>query len=132
MHLLAKEFMAAITQRVLALVIATSMAACTSLQPLPHGNAAGTGRAQRQAQSIAIGNAVTVNPKLGAAFELVVTAVHWDLMAGTEAGKARQVMFSDIESIEQKRFDMLHTALIVLGVIALRQYAKGISQLTNP
>ena len=75
---------------------------------------------------------MTVNPKLGAAFELVVTAVHWDLMAGTEAGKARQVMFSDMESIEQKRFDMLHTALIVLGVIALRQYAKGISKLSNP
>lgn len=79
-----------------------------------------------------IGDTVTINLKSGAAYELLVNAVNMDFIAGTQDGEAKQVMFSDIESIEQKRFDIFRTALIVLGIIALGQYARGLSKLTNP
>ena len=40
----------------------------------------------------------------------------------------------EVESIEQKRIDILRTTLLVVGLvlIALGQYAKGVSKLANP
>jgi hypothetical protein len=63
---------------------------------------------------------------------MVVTEVNSELIAGTHDGKDIQVMFSDIESIEKRRFDILRTVLIVLGIIAVGQYASGVSKVTNP
>ena len=120
------------TNRIVLLVAVTSMVACTSLQQLPDGGASGANHAQRQGRVVVIGDTVTINLKSGAAYELLVNAVNMDFIAGTQDGEAKQVMFSDIESIEQKRFDIFRTALIVLGIIALGQYARGLSKLTNP
>ena len=126
--------MATFHQRLVALFVATSMAACTTLQPLPENNPSGSSRAQRQAPSVVIGTTVTINSKREPPFELVVTALNPEFVAGTQEGKPREVPLSDIESIEQRRFDVLRTALVVLvlGVVALGQYAKGVSKLSSP
>jgi hypothetical protein len=119
-------------QRIAVILISISMVACTSIQPLPVGNAPGTSLSQRQGHSVSIGDTVTIKPKRGAAFKLVVTEVNSELIAGTHDGKVMQVMFSDIESIEKRRFNILRTALIVLGIIAVGQYASGVSKISNP
>jgi hypothetical protein len=126
--------MATTHQRLVALFVAASMAACTTLQPLPENNLSGSSRAQRQAPSLAIGTTVTINSRLEPPFELVVTAVNPEFVDGTQDGKPRKLQLSDIESIEQRRFDILRTALVVfaLGVVALGQFAKGVSNLSNP
>jgi hypothetical protein len=126
--------MATIPQRLVALFLAASMAACTTLQPLSEAGPSGSSRAQRQAPNVVIGATVTINSKREPPFELLVTAVNTEFVAGTYDGKPRDVPLSEIESIEQSHFDVLKTALIVLalGVVALGQYARGVSKLSNP
>lgn len=126
--------MATFSQRLVVIAVSATLVACTSLQQLPEANASGASRAHRQAQSVAVGDTLTVNTKLAAPFELVVTAVSTESITGLQDGQARQVMLLDIESIEKVRFDILRTALIfvALGIIALAQYAKAVSKLANP
>jgi hypothetical protein len=133
-HSTQKGIMATFIQRLGALSITMSMVACTSLQQLPEGNSAGANRAHRQVQGVVIGDTLTIKSRRDAAFELVVTAVNTESITGTQDGRVRQISLSDIESIEQRRFDVLRTTLIFvgLGIIALGQYAKGVSKLSNP
>jgi hypothetical protein len=126
--------MASRTQRVVALICAGALSACTSLQHLPESASAGASRAHRQAHSVAIGDALRITPKDAAAFELTVTSVTPDSISGTRNGQERQILLIEVESIEKKRFDVLRTALLVgsLVLVALGQYARGVSKLANP
>jgi hypothetical protein len=118
-------------QRALALLTATSLIACSTLQPISDSGA-GSNRAQRQAQKISIGTSVMVRPISGAPFEMSVTSVSAEQITGTIKGEAMQIQYADIASFEHKTFNFLGTALIVLGIIAVGQYAGGVSKLTNP
>jgi hypothetical protein len=126
--------MASRTQRVVALICAVSLSACTSLQHLPENASTSASKAHRQAQSVAIGDSLRITPKGAAAFDLTVTSVTPDSIAGTQNGQERQILLIEVESIEKKRFDLLRTALLVgsLVLIALGQYARGVSKLANP
>jgi hypothetical protein len=120
-------------QRAVAAMCALSLIACTSLQHLPEKNSAGASRAHRQAQNVKIGKTVRVNLKSAAPFDLVATEVTSDAITGTHEGNPRLVQLAEVESIEQNRFDVLRTTLLIAGpvLIALGQYARGISKLVN-
>ena len=121
-------------QRAVTAACATSLIACTSLQHLPESNSVGGSRAHRQAQNLKIGDSVRVNLKSAPAFELVVTTVSPESVAGTHEGSLRTVQLIEVESIEQNRIDIMRTTLLAVGLvlIALGQYAKGVSKLANP
>jgi hypothetical protein len=120
-------------QRAVTAICAMSLIACTSLQHLPENDSVGTSRAHRQAQNVKAGDTVRVNLKSAASIELVATAVTPDAIVGTHEGSPRTVQLIEVESIEQKRFDVIRTTLLVVGLalIALGQYAKGVSKLAN-
>lgn len=123
-----------IIQRAVIAVCAVSLIACTSLQQLPESDGGGVSRAHRQAQNVKIGDTVRVTLKGAAAFELVATEVAADAIVGTHEGKLRTVQLAEVESIEQKRIDVMRTTLLVVGLvfIALVQYVRGVSKLANP
>jgi hypothetical protein len=128
------KVMASRTQRVVALICAVSLSACTSLQHLPENAGDGASKAHRQAHGVAIGDSLRITPKGGPAFELTVISVTPDSIAGTLSGQERQILLAEVESIEKSRFDLLRTALLVgsLFLVALGQYARGVSKLANP
>ena len=121
-------------QLVVTALCAASLIACTSLQPLPESHSAGASRAHRQAQNVKVGDTVRVNLKNAASFELVAAVVTPDTIAGTHEGNPRTVQLMEVESIEQKRIDVMRTTLLVVGLVlvALGQHAKGVSTLANP
>ena len=121
-------------QRVVTTACAISLIACTSLQHLPESHSVGGSRAHRQAQNVKIGDTVRVNLKSAPAFELVVTMVTSESVAGTHEGSFKTVQLIEVESIEQNRIDIMRTTLLAVGLalIALGQYAKGVSKLANP
>lgn len=120
-------------QRAITAMCAMSLIACTSLQQLPENGGVGTSRAHRQAQNIKAGDNVRVKLKNASSIELVATAVTPDAIVGTNEGSSRTVQLIEIESIEQARFDVMRTTLLVVGLalIALGQFAKGVSKLAN-
>jgi hypothetical protein len=122
------------TQRMVVAACVLSLVACTSFQPLAEQGQPEASRAQRQAQRVAVGDALRINPKNAPSFDLVVTAITADAIAGTQDGKLRQVQLADVESLERKQFDGLRTALLMggLALIALGQFARGASKLANP
>ena len=126
--------MATAIQRLVSLAVVFSMVACTSLQQLPEREVENAGKAQRQALNIAIGEMVRIVPKNGDPFQMVVTSVNTESIVGDRGGTNNEVPLASIESIEQRRFDTLRTTLLLvgLGLIALGQFAKGLSKLTNP
>jgi hypothetical protein len=126
--------MTRLTQRMVVAACVFSSVACTSFQPLSEQGQAEASRAQRQAQRVVVGDVLRIKPKHAPAFDLVVTAITADAIAGTEDGKLRQVQIAEVESLERKQFDGLRTVLLVggLALIALGQFAKGASKLANP
>jgi hypothetical protein len=126
--------MASRTQRVIGLICAVSLSACTSLQHLPENASAGVSKAHRQSHSVSIGDTLRITPKNAAAFEFTVTSVTPDSISGTQSGQERQILLVEVESMEKNRFDLLRTALLVgsLVLVALGQYARGVSKLANP
>jgi hypothetical protein len=120
-------------QRAVAAMCTLSLIACTSLQHLSEKDSAGVSRAHRQAQNVKIGETVRLNLKSAAPFDLVATEVTSDAIAGTHEGNPRSVKLAEVESIEQNRFDVLRTTLLIAGLvlIALGQYARGVSKLVN-
>jgi hypothetical protein len=118
-------------QRLVATTCALSLIACSSLQPLPEQGKPDGSRAQRQAQSVAVGDTLRVNLKNATTFDLVVTGVSPDSIAGTQEGRERQVLIAEVETLERRQFDVVRTALLIgsLVFIALGQYARGLSKL---
>jgi uncharacterized protein (DUF4415 family) len=131
---LENRHMKRLTQRWVVAACAFALVACTSFQPLPDRGQAEASRAHRQAQGVVVGDVLRIKPKQAPAFDLVVTAITADAIAGTEDGRHRQVQIAEVESLERKQFDGLRTALLVggLALIALGQFAKGASKLANP
>ncbi len=121
-------------QRCTLVVAATSLVACTSLQPLTERSGGGDSTSRRQAASITVGETVRVNLKQGESFDLVITEVTPERVSGKQNASSREVLLSDVVYFEQRRFDMLRTSLLVLGIVAigLVQYAKGVTKLANP
>ena len=74
------------------------------------------------------------NEEKGESFDLVITEVTPERVSGKQNASSREVLLSDVASFEQRRFDMLRTSLLVLGIVAigLVQYAKGVTKLANP
>ena len=126
--------MVSLFQRCTAAVAAASLVACTSLQPLPERSGMGEETSRRQAAAVTVGETVHVNPKKGEPFDLVITEVQPARVIGMQNGLNRELLLSDVASFEQRRFDMLRTSLLVLGivVVGLVQYAKGVTKLASP
>jgi hypothetical protein len=110
------------------------LVACTSLQPLPERSDKGDNTPRRQAAAMKVGETVRVNPRQGESFDIVVTEVTAERVIGKQDGVSRDLPFTEVASFEQRRFDMLRTSLLILGivVIGLAQYAKGVAKLSNP
>jgi hypothetical protein len=124
--------MTRVSQRMVAAACALSLVACTSfLSEQGQTEASGV---QLQAQRVVVGDVLRIKPKSAPAFELVVTAITADALAGTQDGKPRQVQFNEVESLERKRFDGWRTALLMGGLafIALGQFVRGSAKLANP
>jgi hypothetical protein len=127
--------MIALAHRILWVTVAISLAACTSLQTVPVTGAANgdaTGQARVPARQLVAGASVRVHTRAGPMVELVVTATDDDGLRGTSQGQAIRIAWADIASLEERRFDLGRTLLlVVLGVVALGQLARGVAKTVN-
>jgi hypothetical protein len=128
--------MIALAHRILWVTVAISLAACTSMQTVPviaRANAGAADQAGVPARQLVAGATVRVHPRAGPMVELVVSATDADGLQGTSQGKATRIAWADITSLEERRFDLGRTLLlVVIGTVALGQLARGVAKTVNP
>jgi hypothetical protein len=119
----------------IALVVALALAACTVVRPLPARGPGSDALAVRQAAGLAAGDDVIIVPRQGRPFTMQVTSTDALAIEGTVDGTPRRVELESIDSLAHRSLSHPRTWMLVIGVvglIALGQYAQGVSALVNP
>jgi hypothetical protein len=94
-------------KQLLAAVVALSMAACTTIQPL-------TANGSQLATALKPGDQVEITTSRGQQLNFKVENVD---ATGVQGGGQR-VAYEDIQSISRKQMDTKRTTMVVLGVLA--------------
>jgi hypothetical protein len=128
-------------QRLILLVLCASLLACTTLQSLPPAawgspkNAVQPASPGRLAE-LQVGDKLVLATAQQARVVLRLTALQPDALVGTNDAdnSAMRVPLADIVSLQRQEVDVLRTALLVLGgvaLLALVATALGTSKLLN-
>lgn len=94
-------------KQLLAAVVALSMAACTTVQPL-------TANGSQLASALKPGDQVEITTTRGQQLQFKVENVD---ATGVQGGGQR-IAYEDIQSISRKQMDTKRTTMVVLGVLA--------------
>ena len=102
-------------RRLVVLIVILSMTlssiSCTTMKPIPL-----TGDSSIAAR-VKAGDRIQYHTAFGKTEELKVTSVDGEMIKGTNNGQERVVLVADVRSIEKRRFSILKTSGLVLGIV---------------